>query len=72
MKNGVWEDEGRAEERSMIWISMCKVSLKPVCVCVSVCMCVFGPAAALLDIWMSNDVVPDWAITTSARLLKRG
>lgn len=21
---------------------------------------------------MSNDVVPDWAITTSARLLKRG
>lgn len=45
----------------------------PPCVCIYVCLHVcIGGAAALLDIWMSNDVVPDWAITTSARLLKRG
>lgn len=62
---------GEGEERSMIWISVCRVSLQPVYVyaCLHVCV---GVAAALLDIWMSNDVVPDWAITTSAHLLKRG
>lgn len=70
MKNGAWEGEGRLGERSMIWICMCRLSLHPVCafVCLHVCI---GGAAALLDIWMSNDVIPDWAITTSARLLKR-
>lgn len=34
-------------------------------------VCVAG-AAALLDTKMSNDAVPDRAITTSARLLKSG
>lgn len=71
MKNGAWEREGRVGERSMIWICTCRLSLHPVCVYVYLHVCV-GAAAALLDIWMSNDVVPDWAITTSARLLKRG
>lgn len=71
MKNGAWEGEGRLGERSMIWICMCRLSLHPVCACVCLHVCI-GGAAALLDIWMSNDVVPDWAITTSARLLKRG
>lgn len=73
-----WSMERRGEGgRSMIWICMCRLSpgLQPMracaCVCARVCVCVAG-SAALLDIWMSNDVVSDWAITTSARLLKRG
>lgn len=67
MKNGAWV----GEQKSMIWISGCRVSLQPLYACVCLCVCA-GVAAALLDIWMSNDVVPDWAITTSAHLLRKG
>lgn len=35
-------------------------------------LCVLGGAAALLIIRMSNDIYPDWAITTSTHLLKKG
>lgn len=71
MKNGMWEwEEGGREINDMDLHVQTKL---PSCVCMHVCLhvCVVG-TAALLDIWMSNDVVPDRAITTSARLLKSG
>ena len=71
-----WSMGGRGEGGGEINDMDLHVQTEPpscVCACVFACVCVcLGGAAALLDIWMSNDVVPDWAITTSARLLKRG
>lgn len=56
----------------MIQISECAEENSNLCTCMSSSLCVLGGAAALLIIRMSNDIFPDWAITTSTHLLKKG